>query len=174
MFEGDPMELFAAIKTRSSASRLAAPGPSAEQLSQLLHAATRAPDHGRLKPWRLIVLDAAMRERFAIAAAEAKRSRVPGFTDEQMAADRAKTQASPTIVMIGCVVDRDNSKIPEVEQLVAVGAAAQNLFLAAHDMGYGVMWKTGAAAYDPIVKSLFDLQPHDHIVAIMHVGTRLK
>jgi len=55
-----------------------------------------------------------------------------------------------------------------------VGAAAQNLFLAANALGYGVMWKTGAAAYDSRVKTAVGLDPDDHIVAILHLGTRLK
>jgi nitroreductase len=77
-------------------------------------------------------------------------------------------------VVVGCAVNRDQTKVPEIEQIVAVGAAAQNLFLAAHDLGYGVMWKTGAAAYDPAVKATVGLRPDDHIVAIMHLGARLK
>src|SRR4249919_3733020 len=109
------MELFAALQTRTSAARLAEPGPALEDLDRLLQAAVRAPDHGRLRPWRLIVLEGAVRESFTAAA----------------------------------------------------GAAAQNLFLAAHDLGYGVMWKTGAAAYDPAVKATVGLRPDDHIVAIM-------
>ena len=59
---------------------------------------------------------------------------------------------SPTIVIVGCAV-REHPKVPQIEQVIAAGAAAQNLFLAAHDLGYGVMWKTGAAAYDPDVKT---------------------
>jgi nitroreductase len=168
------MELFAAIQTRSSAARLAEPGPSPEDLDRLLQAAALAPDHGRLKPWRLIVLKDAMREAFTAAAAEAKRARLPAMTAEQLAAEREKLSRSPTIVVIGCVVNRGQSKVPEIEQIVAVGAAAQNLFLAAHDLGYGVMWKTGAAAYDPHVKATVGLRPDDHIVAIMHLGSRMK
>jgi nitroreductase len=168
------MELFAAVQTRSSAARLAEPGPSPEHLDRLLQAAALAPDHGRLKPWRLIVLKDAMREAFTAAAAEAKRARLPAMTAEQLAAEREKLSRSPTIVVIGCVVNRDQSKVPEIEQIVAVGAAAQNLFLAAHDLGYGVMWKTGAAAYDPRVKATVGLRPDDHIVAIMHLGSRMK
>jgi nitroreductase len=168
------MELFAAVQTRSSAARLAEPGPSPEDLDRLLQAAALAPDHGRLKPWRLIVLKDAMREAFTAAAAEAKRARLPAMTAEQLAAEREKLSRSPTIVVIGCVVNRDQSKVPEIEQIVAVGAAAQNLFLAAHDLGYGVMWKTGAAAYDPHVKATVGLRPDDHIVAIMHLGSRMK
>jgi nitroreductase len=168
------MELFAAVQTRSSAARLAEPGPSPEDLDRLLQAAALAPDHGRLKPWRLIVLKDAMREAFTAAAAEAKRARLPAMTAEQLAAEREKLSRSPTIVVIGCVVNREQSKVPEIEQIVAVGAAAQNLFLAAHDLGYGVMWKTGAAAYDPHVKATVGLRPDDHIVAIMHLGSRMK
>ena len=168
------MELFAAVQTRTSAARLAEPGPNPEHLSMLLEAAARAPDHGRLKPWRFIVLQGATREAFTAAAAEAKRARLPAMTAEQLAAEREKIGRSPTIVVIGCAVNREQSKIPEIEQVVAVGAAAQNLFLAAHDLGYGVMWKTGAAAYDPAVKATVGLKPDDHIVAIMHLGARVK
>jgi nitroreductase len=168
------MELFDAVQTRSSAARLAEPGPTPEQLARLLEAAGRAPDHGRLKPWRFIVLENAAREAFTAAAAEAKRARLPAMTAEQLAAEREKLSRSPTIVVIGCAVNREQSKVPEIEQVVAVGAAAQNLFLAAHAMGMGVMWKTGAAAYDPAVKATVGLRPDDHIVAIMHLGARLK
>ena len=168
------MDLFTAVETRTSAARLAEPGPSTEELGRLLQAAGRAPDHGRLKPWRLIVLKDSLREAFTAAAAEAKRARLPAMTAEQLAAEREKMNRSPTIVVIGCAVNRAQTKIPEIEQVVAVGAAAQNLFLAAHDMGYGVMWKTGAAAYDPAVKATVGLRPDDHIVAIMHLGALLK
>lgn len=168
------MELFAAVQTRSSAGRLTEPGPNPEDLDKLLEAAARAPDHGRLKPWRLIVLKDAMREAFTAAAAEAKRARLPAMTVEQLAAEREKIARSPTIVVVGCAVNREQTKVPEIEQVVAVAAAAENLFLAAHDMGYGVMWKTGAAAYDAAVKAVVGLRPDDHIVAIMHLGARLK
>jgi len=168
------MELFAALQTRTSAARLAGPGPGLEELDRLLQAAGRAPDHGRLRPWRLIVLEGAVREAFTAAAAEAKRARLPAMTAEQLAAERDKMNRSPTIVVVGCAVNREQTKVPEIEQVVAVGAAAQNLFLAAHDLGYGVMWKTGAAAYDPAVKAAVGLRPDDHIVAIMHLGARLK
>ena len=168
------MELFDAIDTRSSAGRLTEPGPNPADLDRLLRAAARAPDHGRLKPWRFIVLSGTDRESFARAAAAAKRARLPAMTEEQAAAEREKIIRSPTLVVAACVVDRANTKVPEIEQIIAVGAAVENVFLAAHALGYGVMWKTGAAAYDPGVKALLGLQPDDHIVAILHLGTRLK
>jgi nitroreductase len=168
------MELFEAIETRSSAARLTEPGPSPEDLDRLLQAAAHAPDHGRLKPWRFIILNGPDRGAFAKAAAAAKKARLPAMTDEQMILEQEKFERSPAIVLAACVLDRTKTKVPEIEQIIAVGAAVENLFLAAHAMGYGVMWKTGAAAYDPAVKALVGLRPDDHTVAILHLGTRSK
>ena len=168
------MELFEALTTRSSAASLTAPGPAPDQLARMLDAARHAPDHGRLKPWRLIMLDDAMRHAFADAAVAARRARPPVATEDQLRIERDKIWRSPTVVIVACAVDRNNPKIPEVEQLLATGAAAQNLMLAAHGLGFGVMWKTGPAAYDAGVKAAVGLQATDHIVAIMHLGTRLK
>jgi nitroreductase len=151
------MELFDAIQSRSSAGRLAEPGPTQEQLERLIAAAARAPDHGRLRPWRFAIVNGAKREEFATAVAEARRAR------------------SPTILVVGCAVRRDVLvKVPEIEQVIAVGAAVENMFLAAQAMGLGVMWKTGPAAYDAGVKAVAGLAPDDHIVAILHLGTRAK
>jgi nitroreductase len=168
------MELLAAIDTRSSAGRLTLPGPTPEHLARILEAAAHAPDHGRLRPWRFIVIDAGLREKFAVAAATAKQLRLPSMNEEQFAGECEKMRNSPTIVVVGCSVQREQNKIPEIEQVIAAAAAAENLFLAAHDLGYGVMWKTGAAAYDAGVKAAIGLNTLDHIVGIMHLGTRLK
>jgi nitroreductase len=166
------MDLFEAIDLRASAGRLAAPGPTPEQLERVLAAAGHAPDHGRLKPWRFIAVNGAAREPFATAVAQARRARLPNMTDDQIVAEREKIRRSPSIIVVGCAVS-NHPKVPEIEQVIAVGAAVQNMFLAAHALGLGVMWKTGPAAYDPGVKASVGLAPHDHIVAILHLGTRV-
>src|SRR5271157_3675543 len=107
------MELFAAVRTRSSAARLAEPGPGPKDIDSLLDAAAHAPDHGRLRPWRFTVLTGAVREAFTTAAAEAKRRRLPDMTAEQFAAEREKLSRSPAIVVVGCAVNREQTKIPE-------------------------------------------------------------
>jgi nitroreductase len=169
--ERNAMDLFAAIESRTTAGRLAAPGPTAEHLARMIAAAARAPDHGRLKPWRFFVLDQAARARFADAVVEARRKRLPAPTPEQLTLERDKVWRSPTLLVVGCAVHAGHPKVPEIEQVLAVGAAVENLLLAAQALGYGAMWKTGPAAYDPGVKAALGLQPVDHIVAIVHLGT---
>ena len=117
------MELLTAIATRTSAARLAEPGVSPEHLARILAAAEHAPDHGRLKPWRFLVLGKGSRDAFARAAAEAKRRRLPHLTDEQMAGERDKINRSPTLIVAGCAVRLDHPKVPEIEQVIAAGAA---------------------------------------------------
>lgn len=168
------MELFDAIASRSTAKSIGGPGPTQEQIARLLEAAGHAPDHGRLKPWRFISVDGAAREGLANAVAQARREQIANFSDEQMELEREKIRRSPSIVVAGCVVRKDVPKVPEIEQVIAVGAAVENLLLAATDLGLGVMWKTGPAAYNAGVKSALGLAADDHIVAILHIGTKLK
>ncbi|HUY84062.1 MAG TPA: nitroreductase [Steroidobacteraceae bacterium] len=166
------MDLIEAITTRASAAHLVAPGPSPEHLALLLDAANRAPDHGRLTPWRILVLDGPTRIALATAVGEARRRREPAVTEEQLQKERDKFLRAPTLLVVGCVVRRDFPKVPEIEQVLATGAAAENLFLAAHALGYGVMWRTGPAAYEAAVKTAAGLRPEDHIAGFMHLGTR--
>lgn len=165
------MDLFAALDTRSSASRMTEPVPSAEHIKRLLEAAVRAPDHGHLAPWRFFVLTGADRDRFADTVVAARRIRTPDAPEEALETERQKVRRAPMIIVVACVTQPDHPKIPEIEQILAVGAATQNLLLAAHALGYGAVWKTGPAAYDSHVKASFGLAPKDRLIAFVHVGT---
>src|ERR1700761_7977561 len=98
------MDLFDAIQSRTSAGRLVEPGPSQEQLERLIAAGTRAPDHGRLRPWRFAVVNGPKREEFASAVVEARRARLREMTDDQIVAEKDKVRRSPTILVVGCAV----------------------------------------------------------------------
>jgi nitroreductase len=163
------MDLLAGIQSRTSPLKLGAPAPSAEQIEQIIRAGTRAPDHGRLRPWRFTVFEGAAREKLGDAMANCLRTRIPNSPQEHLDAERAKALRAPVVIVVGAKISK--GKIPEIEQVCAVAAAAQNMLLAAHALGYGAMWKTGAAAYDPAVKELCGLAPQDHIVAIIYLGT---
>lgn len=163
------MELREAIQTRVSALKLGAPGPSREHLDEILRAGLRAPDHGRLKPWRYVVLEGDARMKLADAMAELLRRKAPQCTQAQLDAERNKPMRAPTIVVVAARITK--GKIPEIEQIASVAAGVQNMFLVAHALGYGAMWKTGAAAYDAEVKTALGLTPEDHIVALLYLGT---
>lgn len=163
------MDLLEGIQTRTSPLKLTTPAPSAAQLEQIARAGTRAPDHGRLRPWRFAVFEGAAREKLGEAMANCLRSRVPNSPQEHLDAEKNKALRAPTVVVVGAKISK--GKIPEIEQVGAVSAAIQNMLLAAHSLGFGAMWKTGAAAYDPGVKALVGLAPEDHIVGIVYLGT---
>lgn len=162
------MELMEGIQSRTSALKLEAPGPTREHIETMLRAAVRAPDHGRLRPWRFVVLDGEARNILGNAMAELLRAKAPDATDTQLASEAGKVLRAPTIIVIATRVAK--AKTPEIEQISAVAAAAQNMFLAAHALGYGMMWKTGGAAYDRGVKQKLGLAAEDHIVGFMYVG----
>lgn len=163
------MHILAAIENRVSAAKLIAPGPTREHIEQIIAAGVRAPDHGRLRPWRFVVLEGDARAKLGDAMAQLLRSKLPDATAEQLQSERNKAMRAPTIIVVAATITK--GKIPEIEQVLAAGAATQNMFLAANALGYGAMWKTGGAAYHSSVKALFGLAPEDHIVALLYLGT---
>ncbi|HEY3532992.1 MAG TPA: nitroreductase family protein, partial [Casimicrobiaceae bacterium] len=152
------MDALQALTTRASPQALMAPAPDAATLERLFQAAIRAPDHGRLRPWRFMIIEGAARETFGDVLAAALRRREPQVPEAALVKERAKPLRAPLIVVVAARV-REHRGVPEVEQVVAAGAAAQNLLLAAHALGFGGFWRTGAAAYDDTVKRALGLSP---------------
>jgi nitroreductase len=165
------MDALELMLTRESALKLEAPGPSAEELGRMFASAVRAPDHGRLRPWHFVVIDADRREAFGALMADSLRRREPEATEGALQKERAKAFRSPVIVAVAAKVQRDH-KIPAIEQVASAAAAAQTIMLAAPALGYGAVWKTGAPAYDPAVKAALGLDPGDDIIGFLYIGTR--
>lgn len=165
------MDALELLLTRESASRLQDPAPDEAALAAMFRSAVRAPDHGRLRPWRFILVRGKARERFGEVMADSLRARVPDATPEMLARERTKALRAPLIVVVAARVCA-GGKIPEIEQVLSAGAAAQNIMLAAHALNYGAMWKTGAPAYDAGVKQALGLEPSDAIVGFIYLGTR--
>jgi nitroreductase len=163
------MDLLEGIQSRTSPLKLTAPGPTEAHLQQIIRAGTRAPDHGRLRPWRFTIVEGTAREQLGDAMANCLRARIPNSPPEHLVAERSKAMRAPTIVIVGAKITK--GKIPEIEQVGAAHAAVQNMMLAAHALGYGAMWKTGAVAYDAGAKAMVGLAPEDHIVALVYLGT---
>lgn len=165
------MDALELLLGRESAVKLAEPGPGEEALETIFRSALRAPDHGRLRPWRFIVIAREKRERFGDVLAESLRLRQPDATPVMLERERGKALRAPLIVVVAARVT-PSDKIPEVEQLISAGTAAQNIMLAAHALGYGAMWRTGQPAYDAGVKRALGLEPADAIIGFLYIGTR--
>ena len=172
---GDPVDVarpspdtLALMARRRSASApvLAAPAPSAEELNELLRLAARAPDHGKLFPWRFVILQgeakaALVRELERLAADQPKPDKALGAL--------AKLRNPPlTIAVISRVIE---CNIPEWEQVLSSGAVCQNLLIAADAMGYGANWITDWYSYDEQAVRLLGLEPHERVAGFVHLGT---
>ena len=164
------MDALEALHTRGSAAILGEPGPSADQLAALLKAAARAPDHGLTRPWRFLVVRGEARGRLGEAMATAAHARDPSMSAEALERERAKPLRAPVLLVVAAK-PRERRGVPEIEQLLAAAAAAENVMLAAHALGLGAMWRTGDAAYDAHVKAALGLEPADAIVGFLYLGT---
>lgn len=166
------MDALELLLSRESAVRLQEPGPGEEALDVILKSALRAPDHGRLRPWRFVVIPHDKRARFGDVLADSLRLRQPEATPEMLNRERQKALRAPLIVVVAARTT-PNDKIPEVEQIISAGAAAQNVMLAAHAQGYGAMWRTGQPAYDAGIKRALGLASSDAIIGFIYIGTRV-
>ena len=168
------MELLEAIKSRRSISRLSPPAPTAAELHLILDAAACAPDHGSLRPWRFIVLQDEAKNAFGpvLAAATEAEYRDRGQEPEpaKVQKDLTKMDRAPLVVVVVCEY-QPNEKIPRSEQHAAVVAAAQNACLAATDLGFGSMWRTGPNAYNPHVKAALGVGEDNDIVGFLYLGS---
>lgn len=166
----DVMSAMELLRSRCSASKLGEPGPSAEAVHAMLESVARVPDHGRLQPWRLFLVEGEARLDFGDVLAEALARRNPLASDEALAREREKALRAPLIVVVATRCDR-SARIPITEQIVSAGCAAHSIMLSAFAQGLGAMWRTGEPAYDSAVKSALGIEPDDLIIGFIYVGT---
>jgi nitroreductase len=163
------MDALQALLSRVSPARLAPDELEPLELDQILAAGLRAADHGRLRPWRFIVVRGEARHRLGDLLAQSLNRRRPEAGTEILDAERKKALRAPLIVVVIAAI-QDNPNIPEIEQIVSAGAAAQNMLVAAHALGLGGFWRTGAAAYDPVVREALGVSERDMTVGFLYLG----
>ncbi len=163
------MEAYEALVTRVSPKELGEPAPDDAALRKIIAAALRAPDHGRLRPWRFIAIRGEGRNRLGDVLAASLSRRDPNAGAE-LERERQKAMRAPLVLVVAAHMTQ-SPKIPPVEQLLSAGAAVQNVMLACHALGYGAVWKTGAAAYDAGVKEALGLEAGDGIAGFVYIGT---
>jgi nitroreductase len=161
------------IHTRQHASpkRLGEPGPDPGQIEMILGAAGAAPDHGRLNPWRLIVIPPERRHLLGAAFAQALVERDGDATEVQKQEAMAKAHRGPFLVLVVVRLDPALGDTHPQERIVSAGCAVQNMLLVAHAMGFGAGLASGRALYSRQLRLLFGLRADEKPLCFLSVGT---
>ena len=160
------MELTEAVRGRRSAIRLTDPAPSDDEICELLVDAATGPDHGLLRPWRLVLIRGAAREVLGAAFA----ADLPDSDEPGRARAAAKPLRAPLLVSIVCA-PKDVPKVPDWEQLATTVTMIHNLALLLHERGWGAMWRTGEPSRSAGVRDLLGVGPREQLLGWLYLGT---
>ena len=164
------MDAMETMLSRASDGNLVEPAPDARALEQIVAAGLRAPDHGKLRPWRFVAIRGAARARFADIAVAALHARDETVTEAEALRMHGKLTGPPLILALGVHVTPAH-KVPEIEQVMAVAAATMNMLNAAHTMGFAGKWVTGPNAYDPVLAEALGFTAPDRLAGFLYLGT---
>ena len=162
-------EMRRRLATRRSApaQSLAAPGPSETELDQILRLGARTPDHGKLFPWRFVILSPTARGRIA----EALTPLAAHQPDPGKAAKTLMKLTAPPVTVLVISTPVVGHKVPVWEQQLSAGAVCMNLEHAAGAFGYYASWITDWYSYDPQATALFGLTEGESVAGFIHIGT---
>ena len=167
----DRASALSLLKTRRSGRprEMIGPGPTVDELRQILEIAMRVPDHGKLAPWRFVVVGKDQRDQLSSLLRRALQEEHPeaGPIHHEKAEQFAR-QGEALVVVLSSPIQ--NHKIPVWEQELSAGAAAMNLLHAAHAHGYVGGWITGWQAYSPMVNAGF-ARPGERIAGFVYIGS---
>lgn len=156
-----------ARRRSAPAQALTAPGPSPQEVARILALGARTPDHGKLFPWRFVVLGPQARAELAGAL-------LP-LADRQPQPDKARAVlgklTAPPLTLLVVSAPVPNAKVPEWEQWLSAGAVCMNLEHAANAFGYSASWITDWYSYDPEALALFGLGAGERVAGFIHLGT---
>ncbi|WP_327411276.1 nitroreductase (plasmid) [Streptomyces sp. NBC_01281] len=160
-----PNPLLEAVLTRHSAAHLTEPAPDRTELEHLVQAAATAPDHGRLRPWRLLPITGSERGHLGDVLGQAA-------PPERAARAAAKPLRAPLLLTIVHCPLPDHPKVPAWEQLAATTAMVTTLSLLLHGRGWASIWRTGSAVEDPLVRKHLGLGDTEQLLGWLYIGTR--
>ena len=158
------------LLSRQSCLPLEEPAPLDEQLALIFDAALCAPDHGELRPWEFVFVRGAGRHVLGDILVDAARVRHPDAPELTLQSHRAKATMAPLIIALGANT-QVHRKVPEIEQMMAVGAAAMNILNAVHALGFGAFWGTGVDTYDATVMRALGFRDSVKLAGFIFVGT---
>lgn len=145
------------------------PGPSAADLETILRCATRVPDHGKLAPWRIQVVQGEAQEKLGEVFARVFKRNNPEVEEERLETEWQRPQRAPLLLIVSSNIESE--RIPRLEQLLSGGAVCQNILIAATALGYASQWLSEWVNYDADVKAHLGVTPTDEILGFMYLGT---
>lgn len=151
-----------------SAKAMEGPGPSKKQIEDILRAGARAPDHGKLFPWRFILFEGKGRQRMGDILAEVIEAE--GERAKQVEEERNRFLRAPLVIGVISAA-REQHKIPVWEQELSAGAVCQNILIAATALGFVGNWLTEWYAFHPVVKAQFGLKPGERVAGFIYIGS---
>ena len=146
------------------------PGPSDKELSTMLAAASRVPDHGRLEPWRFILYRGAARDRVGELLADLAEQREGPLSEGRRKQELARFNRAPLVVGV-VSIPREHPKIPQWEMLLSGAAAAMNLVHAAHALGFKANWISNWYSDVPEGRAILGLRPDERVIGFVHIGS---
>jgi len=165
------MDALTALHSRNSVSLLCEPGPSKEQLNNIIKAGIRACDHGWLRPWKYIVIEGDAREKFGQLLEKTKSSMDDKpLSEKESDKIRSKALRAPLIIAVVAKIV-EHPKVPEVEQIMSAAASAQMMMTAAHAQGIGAIWRSGALMFEKTMHLGLNLDEKDSLVGFIYLGT---
>ncbi|GAA4482430.1 nitroreductase family protein [Gluconacetobacter asukensis] len=164
------MAVLDSLLSRSSTDALSEPAPEGSVLEDILSTAMRAPDHGRLRPWRYVLIRGEARPRLAELVVAGMLARDPDVPAAKIEKRRSRFSTMPLTIALGMHL-RPEDKIPLIEQEMAVAAAAMNILNALHATGFGGVWVTGDMAVDPALASALGFDAPHRLAGFLFVGT---
>lgn len=159
-----------ALRRSTSKRGLIAPGPSQEQLDDLLTVAARVPDHRRLAPWRFLVFRGDARQAFNRRAVDIQKQEDPNATETMLADTAGYFTRAPIVIAVVSSPDITH-KTPVWEQELSAGALCFNLLLTANASGWAGCWLTEWIAFSPGINTLLGLVAHERIAGYLYLGT---
>lgn len=146
------------------------PGPRPDQIEQILTIGTRVPDHGKITPWRLVIIEGDARQQAGERLAEIAARNNPAM--DQAGLDIERQRFLPAPLTIGVISSPQlHPKVPEFEQLLSAGNVAFNLIHAAHALGFAASWVTRWYAFDAEAGAMLGAKPGERFVGFIHIGT---
>lgn len=164
------MDALQALHQRVSAPRLSEPAPKGDILANIQRAAFRAADHARMRPWRFLIIEGEGRQALGELFVRSEEQQGAVLSDKARQRIAERPLRAP-MVMVVIASPKENPKVPEIEQWLSAGAAAQNMITAAYAQGVGAVWRTGDYAYDPNVMAGLGLSDAERIIGFLYLGT---